>query len=323
MWVKSLTPLLAGLTPPVALPTMAAGLGPRAQPGGPHGLSVNPDARRRFAAIAARPDVEINLAEAALVIAQEEYPDLDITAYQHLLEQFGDGARCRVGAAAISARGGLGPRGVVDALNRYLYEECGFHGNREAYYDPRNSFLNEVLDRRTGIPITLALVYIEVGRQVGLPLVGIGFPGHFLVGCDAPGERLLIDPFDGGRLLTDADCAAILSRLHGRRVPLARHHLAPIGPRLFLVRMLANLKGIYLEREDCARALAAVDRILALVPDSADERRDRGLLHLKLQAFSLAAADLDAYLVARPNAPDREQVSRYLMTVRQILARFN
>lgn len=286
-------------------------------------MPVNADARRRFAAIAARPDAEIDLAEAALVIAQEEYPDLDIAAYQRLLEQLGDGARRQVGAVAIGARGGLGPRGVVGVLNRYLYEECGFRGNREAYYDPRNSFLNEVLDRRTGIPITLALVYIEVGRRVGLPLVGIGFPGHFLVRCDAPGERLLIDPFDAGRLLTEADCAAMLSRLHGRPVPLARHHLAPIGPRPFLVRMLANLKGIYLEREDHARALAAVDRILALVPDSADERRDRGLLHLKLQAFSLAAADLEAYLAARGNPPDREQVTRYLMTVRQILARFN
>ncbi len=284
---------------------------------------MSSDARRRFAAIAARPDAEIDLAEAALVIAQEEYRDLDVAAYQRALERLGDGARCRVGAAAISARGGLGPRDVVGALNRYLFDECGFRGNREAYYDPRNSFLNEVLDRRTGIPITLSLVYMEVGRRVGLPLVGIGFPGHFLVGCDAPGERLLIDPFDGGRLLTEADCAAILARLHGRPVPLARHYLAPIGPRPFLVRMLANLKAVYLQREDYPRALAAVDRILLLTPDAADERRDRGLLHVKLQAFSLAAADLEAYLAARPGAPDREQVSRHLLTVRQILARFN
>lgn len=284
---------------------------------------VSSDARRRFAAIAARPDAEIDLAEAALIIAQEEYPDLDVAAYQRVLERLGDGARCRVGAAAISARGGLGPREVIGALNRYLFDECGFRGNREAYYDPRNSFLNEVLERRTGIPITLSLVYMEVGRRVGLPLVGIGFPGHFLVGCDAPGERLLIDPFDRGRLLSEADCAAILARLHGRPVPLARHYLAPIGSRPFLVRMLANLKAIYLQREDYARALAAVDRILLLTPDAADERRDRGLLHVKLQAFSLAAADLEAYLAARPAAPDREQMTRHLLTVRQILARFN
>ncbi len=284
---------------------------------------VSSDARRRFAAIAARPDAEIDLAEAALVIAQEEYPDLDVTAYLRVLERLGDGARCRVGAAAISARGGLGPREVIGVLNRYLYDECGFRGNREAYYDPRNSFLNEVLDRRTGIPITLSLVYMEVGRRVGLPLVGIGFPGHFLVGCDAPGERLLIDPFDRGRLLSEPDCAALLERLRGRSVPLARHYLAPIGPRPFLVRMLANLKAVYLQREDYARALAAVDRILLLAPDAADERRDRGLLHVKLQAFSLAAADLEAYLDERPAAPDREQMSRHLLTVRQILARFN
>ncbi|HWP35137.1 MAG TPA: transglutaminase-like domain-containing protein [Thermodesulfobacteriota bacterium] len=281
------------------------------------------DARRRFAAIAARPDAEIDLAEAALVVAQEEYPDLDVKAYLRRLEELGDGARSRVGAAAIVARGGLGPRDVVERLSRYLYDECGFRGNREAYYDPRNSYLNEVLDRRTGIPITLALVYIEVGRRVGLPLVGIGFPGHFLVGCDAPGGRLLIDPFDRGSLLTEADCAAMLSRLHGHPVPLARHLLAPVGPRLFLVRMLRNLKAIYLERDDLARALAAVERILLLLPDAAEERRDRGLIHLKRQAFSLAAADLDAYLAARPQAADREQVARYLLTVRQILARLN
>lgn len=284
---------------------------------------LNADARRRFAALAARPDSEIDLVEAALILACEEYPDLDPSLYRRMLDRLCDGARACVGEAAIGARGGLGPCGVVDALNHYLFEECGFRGNRDAYYDPRNSFLNEVLERKLGIPITLALVYIEVGRRVGLPLVGIGFPGHFLVGCDAPEGRLLIDPYDGGKRLTEYDCIAILTRLHGRPVPLARHYLAPIGTRAFLVRMLANLKSIYLEREDQRRALAAVERILLLCPDAIEERRDRGLLHLKLQAFSLAASDLEAYLQARPQAQDREQVTRYLGTVRQILARLN
>jgi regulator of sirC expression with transglutaminase-like and TPR domain len=287
------------------------------------GGGVDADARRRFAAIAGRSDADIDLVEAALVIAAEEYPGLDLDAYRRALEGLGDGARGRVGAAAIGARGGLGPRGVIEALNRYLFEECGFRGNAEAYYDPRNSFLNEVLDRRLGIPISLALVYIEVGRRCGLPLFGIGFPGHFLVGCDAPEGRLLIDPFEGGRLLTEGDCIALLARLHGRPVPLSRHYLAPIGPRPFLVRILSNLKSVYLEREDLSRALAAVDRILLLVPDSAEERRDRGLIFLKLQAFSLAASDLEAYLKARPAAADREEVARHLSTVRQILARLN
>lgn len=281
------------------------------------------DARRRFAAIAARPDAEIDLVEAALLVAAEEYRDLDPRACRRSLDRLSDGARARVGEAAIGARGGLGPCRVVEALNRYLFEECGFRGNRDAYYDPRNSFLNEVLERRLGIPITLALVYVEVGRRVGLPLVGIGFPGHFLVGCDTPDGRLLIDPFDGGRLLTESDCIAILARLHGRPVPLARHYLSPIGPRAFLVRLLANLKAIYLEREDHGRALAAVDRILLLTPDALEERRDRGLIHIKREAFSLAASELEAYLRARPEAHDREQVSRYLATVRQILARLN
>ncbi len=279
--------------------------------------------RRRFAALAARPDAEIGLAEAALLLAAEEYPDLDMRHYRRVLDGLCDGARARVGEAAIGARGGLGPCEVVGALNRYLFEECGFRGNRDAYYDPRNSFLNEVLDRRLGIPISLALLYIEVGRRAGLPLVGIGFPGHFLVGCDAPEGRLLIDPYEGGKLLTELDCIAILTQLHGRRVPLARHYLAPIGPRAFLVRMLANLKAIYLAREDYCRALAAVERILLLTPDAAEERRDRGLLHLKREAFSLAASDLEAYLQARREAQDRDQVARYLATVRQILARLN
>jgi regulator of sirC expression with transglutaminase-like and TPR domain len=284
---------------------------------------VTGDARRRFAALAARPDAEIDLVEAALLIAAEEYPDLEVAAHRRALERLGDGARARVGEAAIGTRGGLGPRRVVEALNRFLFDECGFRGNREAYYDPRNSFLNDVLTRRTGIPITLSLVYVEVGRRVGLPLFGIGFPGHFLVGCDAPEGRLLIDPFEHGRLLTEEDCIARLARLHGRSVPFARHYLAPIGPRAFLGRMLGNLKAIYLEREDHARALATVDRILLLYPDCAEERRDRGLLHLKLQAFSLAASDLEAYLAACPGAADRDQVGRYVATVRQILARLN
>jgi regulator of sirC expression with transglutaminase-like and TPR domain len=281
------------------------------------------DVRRRFATLAARPDADIDLIEAALLVAAEEYADLDVARCRRQLDAIGDGARSRVGGVAIGARGGLGPRGVVEALNGFLFEECGFRGNGEAYYDPRNSFLNEVLERRLGIPITLALIYIHVGRRVGLPLAGIGFPGHFLVGCDAPGDRLLIDPFDRGRLLTEVDCIAMLAKLHGRPVPLARHYLAPIGPRAFLVRMLANLKSLYLSREDHARALAAIERILLLAPDSPEEIRDRGLVHLKLQTFSLAASDLEAYLRARPAAADRDQVTRYLSTVRQILARLN
>lgn len=281
------------------------------------------DVRRRFAALAARPDAEIDLVEAALLLAAEEYANLDTRHYRRLIDRLCDGARARVGEAAIGARGGLGPGEVVAALNRYLFEECGFRGNRDAYYDPRNSFLNEVLDRRLGIPITLALLYIEVGRRVGLPLVGIGFPGHFLVGCDAPDGRLLIDPFEGGRLLTDMDCVALLARLHGRPVPLARHYLAPIGARAFLLRMLSNLKAIYLGREDLCRALAAVERILLVTPDAIEERRDRGLLHLRREAFSLAASDLEAYLQARPEAQDRDQIARYLVTIRQILARLN
>jgi regulator of sirC expression with transglutaminase-like and TPR domain len=281
------------------------------------------DTRRRFAVLAARDDAEIDPVEGALLIAAEEYPDLDLARCRRALDALADGARSRVGDAAIGTRGALGPRETITALNTFLFDECGFRGNADAYYDPRNSFLNDVLERRLGIPITLALVYIEVGRRVGLPLVAIGFPGHLLVGCDAPGGRLLIDTYEQGRILNEGDCIAILARLHGRPVPLARHYLAPIGPRALLARMLTNLKGIYVAREDHARALAAVDRLLLLVPDAVDERRDRGMLHVKREAFSLAASDLEAYLSARPEAADRDAVARTLSTVRQILARLN
>ena len=262
--------------------------------------SLPPSPRERFSAIAALPDERIDLAEAALWIAAEEQPGLDPALWLARLNAMADGVRpCLEGVCDPQAR--------VSRLASFLHEEVGLRGNEEDYYDPRNSLLNEVLARGLGIPITLALVYMEVGRRVDVPLQGVGFPGHFLL-RHAHHGRLLFDPFDDGRPLSEGDCRAMLERLSGGTLPFDPRLLKPASPRQILVRMLNNLWRIYLHRGDFLRTLGALDRVLLLDADDVGARRDRGLLSLRWGDPTRGIEDLEHYLVLEPEAPDQASV---------------
>lgn len=258
---------------------------------------------------------DLDLAEGALLIAQAEYPDLDIGRYLARLDRMAEEVRC--------GRGSQGPSGPLDRLNVFLFEEQGFCGNTEGYYDPRNSFLNDVLDRRTGIPITLSVVYMELGRRLGLTIQGIGLPGHFVVQYQGDTETSFIDTFNRGAVLDTSDCEALVARATGRSIELQPEHFRPVGKRQILARMLLNLKGIWFSRKEWGRALAMVERLLLIDPAALGEVRDRGIVHARLGAWAEAARDIEAYLRARPDAPDAETVRHHLRAVRQALASRN
>jgi regulator of sirC expression with transglutaminase-like and TPR domain len=255
-------------------------------------------ARQRFTGLVARPAVP--LAEAALAIAEEEYPALAVGDYLARLDALGAAVERKLGVRR-------DPASTLRALREVLGEEERFRGNADAYYDPRNSFLNEVLDRRLGIPITLGVLYIEVAARAGLRLDGVGFPGHFLVKYAGSAREVFVDPFHGGEILSADDCLARF-RERAPGLTLEARHLAAVGPRQILGRLLHNLKKIYVEAGDDVRALWVVDRLLILAPDDLAERRDRGLVVARLGGSAAAVADLEAYLAATPDAPDAGEV---------------
>lgn len=269
--------------------------------------------RRRFAEMAARPDGAIDLVEAALLISAEENPGLDPRPTRELLERWSDELRPRLAGGDLER---------LQALCRFLFQEKGLCGDREAYYDPRNSFLDQVLVRRRGIPITLALVLLEVGRRVGVPLVGVGFPGHFLVRHGFH-PQILLDPFDGGKLLVPEDCAGILARVCGDSIPFSARLLQPVDARQIVQRMLNNLCGIYLAGGALSRAVSVLDRILLLVPGDPRVKRARGLLRLKAGDIAGAVADLEVYLEAEPDASDWDDIAAVLEELREVAVRVN
>jgi regulator of sirC expression with transglutaminase-like and TPR domain len=252
------------------------------------------EARARFEEIAALPDAAIDVAEAALWIAAEEYPRLDVTACLVRLDAL-------AAEAAPEVRAAQGSAAQVARLNRFLFVEQGFRGNREDYYDPRNSFLNEVLARRLGIPITLSLVYLAVGRRLGLALHGVSFPGHFLVKCEGPDGLIVVDAFERCVLDLDACQRRLDAALPSPETLVPSRHLRAAMPREILVRMLGNLKRIFAERRELERALACCDRILLLAPEAPDELRDRALVYEGLACYAAAAADLDTLLTLLPD----------------------
>ena len=272
--------------------------------------------RKQFARVLACPDDAVDLAEAALLIACEEYPALDLPHYLARLDGMAQSVRQRISPAARADR-------AVAALRRYLFEEEGFRGNEQDYYDPRNSFLNEVIDRRTGIPITLSVVYIEVARRAGLRAVGVGLPGHFLVRVSGGGADLLVDPYHGGIALSEGDCQERLNRIYGGRLKVDAAMLAPCGPKALLARMLRNLKAIYLKSGDHERALAIVDLLLRVNPHSGEDLRDRGLVYAALDCYTLAARDLEAWADLFPGAPEAADLRQRAAEFRVKAARVN
>lgn len=274
---------------------------------------------QRWGEIAALPEENIDLAEAALVIAASEYPALDIGAYLERIDEMGGTLRRRL-------RPDIGTADAVISLNHYLFEELGFSGNTGEYYDPRNSYLNEVIDRRTGIPITLSVVYIEVGRRIGLALHGVAFPAHFLVKCVTREGAIVLDPYARGASLSLEELQQRVKKLRGGIDPapeIVKSMLAAAGKREILARMLRNLKGIYLHRNEPNKALGAADRILELAPEAADEFRDRGRIYLDLECFRAALADFQHYLWLKPQAADAAVIRAKVEELRNVAARLN
>ena len=256
-------------------------------------------ARRQFAALAARPEAALDLAHAALLVAAEEQPGLDVEQYRARLLEYGVQARARVRERSDAP---------IAALNHFVFNELGFNGNTDNYYDPRNSLLSHVLDAHRGIPITLALVYMELGRRAGLHVEGVGLPGHFLVRARAAAEpAVLVDPFNQ-RVVDEEFCQQQIDSLYGGQVPLAPEHLRAARPREILARLLRNLKAIYAQTRRYTRALAAVERILLVAPREHDEHRDRGLLLAHLGRHAEALREIETYLRRAPDAPDAARV---------------
>ena len=269
------------------------------------------DARSRFAAIVAPSVARIPLAEAALWIAAEEYPALDVEAYIDRLDEMAELVRPRLASAD--------PTSTIDRFNAFVFGELGFGPNETEYNDPRNSFLNDVMDRRVGIPITLSLVYTELSSRLGLPAVGVGFPGHFLVKWTGPSE-VLIDPFSR-KVVSRAECLERLKVNYGPQARLDEEMLAPATSRQIVVRMLRNLKHNYLGRGDLPRALAAIDRALLVCPEEAAELRDRGILYSRLECFAAAVRDLERYLELAPQDPLATEIRGRLPDLRREAAR--
>jgi regulator of sirC expression with transglutaminase-like and TPR domain len=236
------------------------------------------------------------LGPASLTIARIEYPALEPLRYLDLLDEMGERAAQRLGSAAISSSE------TIQAFNEYLYDEERFGGNRDHYDDPRNSFLNEVLDRRTGIPITLAVVYLEVARRAGLTITGVNFPGHFLLRAPGgmAGDDLIIDPFHGGALLSEFDCRQLLRNHVGDEAAFDRSLLAPATRHDIVVRMLVNLKRLYVRMRSFPQARFISTLLLTADPSAVHELRDRGLLAYHLEDFSSALRDLEEYLRLSP-----------------------
>jgi regulator of sirC expression with transglutaminase-like and TPR domain len=273
------------------------------------------------------------LAQAALVIARIEYPRLDVEAYLAKLDAMGELARQAV-QGHIDSTGDRSTLSCIKAVNKYLFEELQFVGSRDKYEDPRNSCLNEVLDKRTGIPITLSVVYMEIARRAGLHIDGVNFPGHFLVRCPDVGGRgssgLIIDPFHGGALLSEHDCRLLLQRHVGSEVAFNKSLLAPTTRLQIITRMLLNLKRIYVHMRSFPQARDVTELLLAVTPSALSELRDRGLLAYHLNDVSSALRDLQTYLKLaswsendKESREEHEQIWEHVKTLRRRVAGLN
>lgn len=256
---------------------------------------------------------DIPLDRALLAIAMEEYPKINERHYLGALDDLADRALERAESTGRHQH----------AIVQTLFSEAKFRGNGENYYDPKNSLLNVVIDRRVGIPITLSIVYIEVARRTGSRAMGIGFPGHFLVQHEVDGHKLLIDPFDRGSVLDIGDCERILHGLSSAPQELEPWMLAPSSPRAIVARVLTNLKNAYLLERDFIGAVKAIDRLLVVDPDRETERRDRGLLYAELNMPQAAIADLEQYLDTTLPGPEEDAIKALIPTLHSAFRRLN
>ncbi len=270
------------------------------------------DPIRQFQGLTEGKDEQINLAEAALAIAATEYGQLDPASWLQSLDRL---------AARVEAGPELSALANIAALNKVLFEEENFTGNDEEYDDPRNSYLNDVLERKKGIPITLSLIYTEVARRKGLPLVGVGFPGHFLVKQPGPPAEIVIDPYHGGTVLAPADCKALLRARFGPEADLKPEYLAAATNRQVLARMLNNLKGSYFRRNNFPKVLTMIELALAAGEDVLSNLRDRGMVYFAMRRYTDAAKELNAYLALAGR--DDPEVKEVLQVLGRITAMMN
>ena len=272
--------------------------------------------RKTFQQLVTLPDPAIPLAEAALLMACEEYPQLELSPYLDKLDRMAD-------MAQESLRAGDTPIQTVEKINTVLFETLGFRGNTEDYYDPRNSFFNDVLDRRMGIPITLSTVYLEVARRLKFPIVGVGMPGHFIVKFADRNDEFFLDPFNRGEIMTRDDCRRRVQEMYGDTIEFNDRLLSRVTNRQILSRMLNNLKVIYLKAQAFDKGLSIVDMMLMTNPEDFAQYRDRGLLRLQLRQFEPAAKDFNEYLTTCPKAEDREEIENHLKELKRIRAMMN
>jgi len=277
-----------------------------------------------FAQVLGRDDVRIDLARACLMIAQDAYPGLDVERYLGEIERMAMRLRGRMPQPC-------GAEERVVALNQFLYQDLGYWGNTDDYYDPRNSYLNEVIERKTGIPITLSILYMELGRRIGLPLEGVSFPGHFLVRLRLRGGTLVLDPFAGGAPQSEDELRSRIKRVIpggvAEGVPAAElpldQFLEPATNRQILARVLRNLKGIYRKTDKPERMLDVLNRMLVVTPDASGELRDRGYVYQKLECYRAALKDLNDYAEREPDAPDLDEVRIKVVELSALCARLN
>lgn len=269
--------------------------------------------RQRFLEMMQRPDADIELARSALLVAAENDPALDVDAELTRLETWAQQLSDRIDPSWNNLQ-------RLARLRTFMYEELGFKGDVRGYYSPANSLLHSVMSRRLGIPLTLSIVFMEIGWRIGVPFEGVGFPGHFLVRLTGEPGDLLLDPYDHGASVHEDDCKRMIELTTGGTVPFEPSMVRSLGKKDMIARLLFNLKVACLKANDDFGALSAVERLLLLHPNDAPELRDRGLLMYRLDRYRDAHASLEAYLRARPDALDRELIEQHLAALEMMLA---
>ena len=272
--------------------------------------------RASFAQEVAKPNAQINLAYAALLISEYLTGAIDITSWLVILDEMADSVQSQVQEASTEME-------VIHALNDFMFREIGFSGNAQNYYYANNSFLNKVLELKTGIPITLSVIYMEVGRRLGLPVWGIGMPGHFIVGYGLSDSPIYVDVFNRGRLLSEDECLALANESSINRLAFKHEILRPATPKAILYRMLLNLKHIYVEGEVWELAYKTVDLMLLVRPDEVTEIRDRGLLAYRLDRLHEAVFNIKRYLYLEPRSFEAAWLEKRVETMEEQLLRLN
>jgi len=262
-------------------------------------------------------DERVDILRAALTFSRIHEPALDVEHYVRRVDELAARVATKIDDPD-------DPVQIIAALNDVLFREEVFRGNTVDYYSPRNSFLHHVLDRRLGIPITLALVYMEVARRVGFQLFGVGMPGHFLLKhYDVDGHSILIDAFERGSIVTEDDCRQKLDSIYSGQVTLQPEFLLPVTRRQMLTRMLNNLRSIYLSQRDFRRAVQVVDLVLVIYPRSPEDMKQRAVLRYNLNDFRGALSDFEEYVKMSPDASDAEEIKQTALSLRRSMAMMN